>query len=116
MANRLRFILPGRKRPRNGRSLLTSTRLLFKRFLKASRKLVVSARKSCSPRFTNDLLADMELPLAAKRVAVLVETEFIWAELDCYIKRFPELGASVDLLSYLWGARQRELVPDIDSP
>jgi protease I len=58
----------------------------------------------------------MELPLAGKRVAVLVETEFIWIELDCYLKRFPELGAQVDLLTYLWGAKDRELVPDVDSP
>jgi protease I len=58
----------------------------------------------------------MDTPLAGRRIAVLVETEFIWSELDCYIRRFPELGASVDLLSYLWGAKQRELVPDIDNP
>lgn len=58
----------------------------------------------------------MELPLAGKRIAVLVETEFIWSELDCYLKRFPELGARVDLLTYLWGNDARELVPDIDSP
>lgn len=58
----------------------------------------------------------MELPLAGKRVAVLVETEFIWIELNCYLKRFPELGAEVDLITYLWGAKERELVPDVDSP
>ena len=58
----------------------------------------------------------MELRLDGKRVAVLVETEFIWEELDYYLNRFPELGARVDLLTYLWGAKTRDLVPDIDSP
>jgi protease I len=58
----------------------------------------------------------MEQPLAGKRVAVLVETEFIPAEIDCYQTRFPELGAQVDLLTYLWGKPQRELICDIDDP
>jgi protease I len=58
----------------------------------------------------------MEKLLAGKRVAVLVETEFIPEELDCYQTRFPELGAQVDLLTYLWGKPQRELISDIDSP
>ena len=58
----------------------------------------------------------MEKLLAGKRVAVLVETEFIPEELDCYQTRFPELGAQVDLLTYLWGKPQRELISDIGSP
>jgi protease I len=58
----------------------------------------------------------MEQSLVGKRVAVLVETEFIPMEIDCYRTRFPKLGAQVDLLTYLWGKPERELVPDIDSP
>ena len=58
----------------------------------------------------------MEQPLSGKRVAVLVETEFIPTEIDCYQTRFPELGAQVDLLTYLWGNPQRELISDIDDP
>lgn len=58
----------------------------------------------------------MEQLLAGKRVAVLVETEFIPIEIDCYQTRFPQLGAQVDLLSYLWGKPERELIADIDSP
>ena len=58
----------------------------------------------------------MEQPLSGRRIAVLVETEFIPAEIDCYQTRFPELGARVDLLTYLWGKPQRELICDIDDP
>jgi protease I len=58
----------------------------------------------------------VEQLLAGKRVAVLVETEFIPEEIDCYQSRFPELGAQVDLLTYLWGQPKRELISDIDSP
>jgi protease I len=57
----------------------------------------------------------MEQPLSGKRVAVLVETEFIPAEIDCYQTRFPALGAQVDLLTYLWGSPQRELISDIEA-
>jgi protease I len=38
------------------------------------------------------------------------------AEIDCYQTRFPELSAQVDLLTYLWGKPQRELICDIDNP
>jgi deglycase len=58
----------------------------------------------------------LEQLLAGKRVAVLLETEFIPMEIDYYKTRFPELGAHVDLLTYLWGKTERELVPDVDSP
>ncbi|BCU77420.1 DJ-1/PfpI family protein [Luteolibacter sp. LG18] len=58
----------------------------------------------------------MALSLAGKRVAVLVETEFIPIEIDYYLKQFPALGAQVDLLSYLWGKPSRTLVADIDNP
>jgi protease I len=57
-----------------------------------------------------------EIRLKGKRVAVLVETEYIHDEISYYLKRFPELGAHVELLSYLWGAPQKEFVCDIDSP
>lgn len=58
----------------------------------------------------------MQQLLAGKRVAVLVETEFIPEEIDCYQSRFPQLGAQVDLLTYLWGKPTRQLISDIDSP
>jgi protease I len=58
----------------------------------------------------------LEQPLAGKRVAVLLETEFIPMEIGYYKSRFPQFGAHVDLLTYLWGKSERELVPDVDSP
>ena len=56
------------------------------------------------------------LPLAGKRVAVLVETEYIHAEIEFYKKRVAELGGELTLLSYLWGQPAKRFVNDIDSP
>lgn len=55
-------------------------------------------------------------PLSGKKVAVLVETEFIQDEIAYYRKRVPELGGELHLLSYLWGEKQKSFVSDIDSP
>jgi hypothetical protein len=38
-------------------------------------------------------------PLAGKRVAVIVESQFIPQELDIYQQRFQSYGATVDLVS-----------------
>jgi uncharacterized protein len=57
-----------------------------------------------------------EKPLAGKKVAVLVETEYIYDEIEYYKKRVPELGGEVHLLSYLWGQASKDFVNDIDSP
>ncbi len=54
--------------------------------------------------------------LKGKRVAVLVETEYIPSEIKYYISFFSELGAEVDLMTYLWGERERIIVSDVDSP
>jgi len=54
--------------------------------------------------------------LEGKKVAVLVETEYIHDEISYYLNQFPLLGAKVDLVSYLWGQPQKEFVCDIDSP
>lgn len=58
----------------------------------------------------------LEKPLLGKRVAILVENEFIYDEIAYYLEYFPEKGAQVELLSYLWGEPQKEFVCDIDSP
>ena len=58
----------------------------------------------------------MELPLKGKRVAVLVETEYIHDEIEFYKKRIPALGGELVLLSYLWGAPEKRFVNDVDSP
>lgn len=52
--------------------------------------------------------------LEGKKIAVLVETEFIPEEIKAYQTRFPELGATVDLMSRLWGEESVRFVSDID--
>jgi putative intracellular protease/amidase len=42
-------------------------------------------------------------PLAGKRVAVIVESQFIPQELQKYRQRFENYGATVDFISRLWG-------------
>lgn len=58
----------------------------------------------------------MEKSLLGKKIAVLVETEYIHAEIEFYKTRIPELGGEVMLLSYLWGNTSLDIVNDIDSP
>lgn len=53
--------------------------------------------------------------LHGKKVAVLVETEFIPSEVAHYKKFFENLGAQVDFMTYLWGEKERTLVSDVDS-
>ncbi|MCG8487746.1 MAG: DJ-1/PfpI family protein [Chromatiales bacterium] len=55
-------------------------------------------------------------PLQGKRVAVLVESEYIADEVEVYRSRFPELGAEVHFMANLWGAPEKRMVCDIDSP
>lgn len=54
--------------------------------------------------------------LKGKKVAVLVETEYIPFELDYYRDFFEKQGAQVDFLTYLWGNSERVIVSDVDSP
>ncbi|MGK7878868.1 MAG: DJ-1/PfpI family protein [Crocosphaera sp.] len=54
--------------------------------------------------------------LQGKKVAVLVETEYIHEEIQHYKIAFSALGAQVDFLSYLWGESERTLVSDVDAP
>lgn len=57
----------------------------------------------------------MEQILDGKKVAVLVETEYIPAEIDFYQNFFAKYGAKVDLMTYLWGKSERVIVSDIDN-
>ena len=57
----------------------------------------------------------MNNTLQGKKVAVLVETEYIHEEINFYQSFFSKLGAQVDFLSYLWGQQERVLVSDVDS-
>ncbi len=53
--------------------------------------------------------------LEGKKIAVLVETEYIPAEIAAYQKRFSELGATVHLMSRLWGNDTAHFVSDVDA-
>lgn len=52
--------------------------------------------------------------LEGKKIAVLVETEYIPEEIEAYQTRFPELGATVHLMSRLWGNESTCFVSDVD--
>jgi protease I len=52
--------------------------------------------------------------LKGKKIAVLVESEYIPAEIAAYQTRFPELGATVDLMSRLWNQPSARFVSDVD--
>lgn len=54
--------------------------------------------------------------LKGKRVAVLVEAEYIPSEIKFYCDFFSELGAEVDLMTYLWGKAERIIVSDVTEP
>lgn len=58
----------------------------------------------------------MEGILNGKKVAVLVETEYIHFEVEFYKSFFEGLGAQVDFMTYLWGAKERKIVADITEP
>lgn len=53
--------------------------------------------------------------LKGKKVAVLVETEYIPEEINFYQSFFTGYGAQVDFLTYLWGKPERVLVSDVDN-
>lgn len=52
--------------------------------------------------------------LAGKRLAVLVESEYIPEEIAAYQRVFSERGATVDLISRLWGNADVTFVSDVD--
>lgn len=56
----------------------------------------------------------MTLPLVGKKIAVLVETEYIPEEIAAYQTRFPELGATVHLMSRLWRNPSVRFVSDVN--
>lgn len=51
-----------------------------------------------------------------KKIAVLVETEYIPKEIEFYKYYFTLLGAKVEFLTNLWGESERVLVSDVTSP
>ena len=55
----------------------------------------------------------IDKPLNGKKVAILVETEYIHKEMEFYKDFFAKQGAEVHFLSLLWGAEQRKIIADI---
>ncbi|MDR1914497.1 MAG: DJ-1/PfpI family protein [Clostridiales bacterium] len=51
--------------------------------------------------------------MLGRKVAVLVETEYIPAEVEFYKTFFEGVGAKVDFMTYLWGNQERKLICDI---
>lgn len=54
--------------------------------------------------------------LAGKKVAVLIETEYIPQEIAFYKEFFTLQGAEVDFLTLLWGNEKRIVVSDVTEP
>jgi protease I len=52
--------------------------------------------------------------LEGKKIAVLLETEYIPEEIAAYQTRFSELGATVHLMSRLWGNSTVSFISDVD--
>lgn len=53
--------------------------------------------------------------LTGKKVVVLVEIEYIPAEIKFYQEFFAKYGAKVDLMTYLWGKTESVIVSDVDN-
>jgi putative intracellular protease/amidase len=54
--------------------------------------------------------------LAGKKIAVLVEAQYIPAEIKCYQERFASYGAEVHLMSLLWGQSKQTFVSEVEEP
>ncbi|HLP87491.1 MAG TPA: DJ-1/PfpI family protein [Nostocaceae cyanobacterium] len=52
--------------------------------------------------------------LEGRKIAILVESEFIPEEIAAYQHRFSELGATVHFMSRLWGYESLRFVSDVD--
>lgn len=55
----------------------------------------------------------MDNILLGKKVAILVETEYIPKEVAYYKEFFSSYGAEVDFMTYLWGDTERVIVSDV---
>lgn len=58
----------------------------------------------------------MERILTNKKVAILVDTEYIHSEIECHKEFFSNLGAEIDFISYLHGESERTIVSDVTEP
>jgi putative intracellular protease/amidase len=57
-----------------------------------------------------------QLPLQGKKIAVLVESQFIPAEISEYRKRFEEYGATVHFMANLYGNASLTFVGEVEEP
>ena len=58
-----------------------------------------------------------DVPLLGKKVAILIESEYVPGEINDYLELFPKLGADVHLLSNLWYLKDDDVkyfVSDVD--
>jgi putative intracellular protease/amidase len=53
--------------------------------------------------------------LSGKKIAVLVESEFVSTEIETYRERFSSYGAEVHLMSRLWGNSEITFVSDVEN-
>lgn len=63
---------------------------------------------------SNEELVITDKPLAGKKIAVLMESEYIPHEIKCYQDRFTKLGATVHFMSRLWGQPSATFINDVD--
>jgi putative intracellular protease/amidase len=54
------------------------------------------------------------ISLAGKKIAVVVESQYIPSEIKIYQERFAEYGASVELVSRLWGQPEQRFYSTIE--
>jgi putative intracellular protease/amidase len=55
-------------------------------------------------------------PLGGRKVAVLVESQYVPEEIRCYQERFAQRGAEVHLMSRLWGQPKQTFVGEVEVP
>lgn len=53
------------------------------------------------------------MKLKGKKVAVLIESEYVYSEIEAYNQYFIQNGATIDYLTYLWGKPSRTIICDI---
>ena len=58
----------------------------------------------------------VDKPLTGKKIAVLVESEYIPGEIRLYQERFTSYGAQVDLMSRMWGNPTATFVSTVEKP
>lgn len=57
----------------------------------------------------------MAQPLDGKKIAILVESEFVPGEIAAYRDGFAALGATVEFMSRLWGQKSQTFVSDVEN-